>query len=445
MKIMNFSLLLMLLHLFTGCSNSTDDISKGATAPTANTINEIVMYEANPKSFAQGSAFNGITARLDDIKALGVNTLWLMPIYEEGIKNGIGSPYCVKDYKALNTNYGSLSDLKTLVSSAQAKGMTVILDWVANHTSWDNGWIADKSWYTQDAAGNITSPAGFNWNDVADLNFDNKEMRAAMIEAMKYWINETNIDGYRCDYAEGVPEDFWTEAISELRQLKGDKLLMLAEGSESWLYNSGFDMLYGWGFAGVLKNVFGGNASISDLYKKHQEEYSVTPAGKQRLRYSTNHDLASESSPLQDYKSDRGAMTAFVIASTLAGSPLIYSSQEIAYPRALSFFQFIPMDWNSNAAYQQEYQKLMQAYTSSTALRSDGLRTYETGKVATFCKTYNDEKVLVMANTSNSSQTIKVPIEMAGETVIDLMSDENTTLSAAITLEPYQYYIYSKK
>ena len=442
---MNISLLLMLLHLFTGCSNSTEAIAKDPSSPAVSTINEIVMYEANPKSFAQGTSFNDITARLNEIKALGVNTLWLMPIYEEGIKNGIGSPYCVKDYKALNTNYGSMADLKTLVSTAQGKGMTVILDWVANHTSWDNAWIADKSWYTQDAAGNIISPAGFNWSDVADLNFDNKDMRAAMVDAMKYWITETNIDGYRCDYAEGVPQDFWTEVITELRQLKGDQLLMLAEGSDSWLYDCGFDMLYGWGFAGVLQNVFSGSASVSDLYKKHQEEYNVTPTGKQRLRYSTNHDLASESSPLQAYKSERGAMSAFVIASTLAGSPLIYSSQEIAYPRALSFFQFIPMDWSSNIAYQQEYQKLMQAYNSSAALRGNGLRTYDTGKVATFCKTYNNERVLVMANTSKESQTIKVPIELAGEEMIDLMSNENKILSAAITLEPYQYYIYSKK
>ena len=124
-------------------------------------------------------------------------------------------------------------------------------------------------------------------------------MRIAMLDAMKYWITETNIDGYRCDYAEGVPQDFWSETIAELRQLKGDRLLMLAEGSDSWLYDCGFDMLYGWGFAGVLQNVFGGSASVSDLYKKHQEEYNVTPAGKQRLRYSTNHDLASESSPLR--------------------------------------------------------------------------------------------------------------------------------------------------
>ena len=149
---------------------------------------DIIMYEANQRIFASKNSLNAITARLDEIKALSVNVLWLMPINEQGVERGIGSPYSVKNYKAVEPEYGTLDDLRNLVKKSHEKGMAVIIDWVANHTSWDNEWISNKSWYTQDALGNIVSPPGTNWYDVADLNFENEDMQKAMIEAMKYWI-----------------------------------------------------------------------------------------------------------------------------------------------------------------------------------------------------------------------------------------------------------------
>lgn len=436
---------MLLLHLFTGCSDDSGEGMEDLSPVSGNIGNEVVLYEANPRVFARTDALTAITTRLDEIKALGTTVLWLMPLYEQGIQNAVGSPYCVKDYKKLNAEYGTLDDVKTLVAEAHGKGMRVIFDWVANHTSWDNAWIQNKAWYTQDAGGNIISPEGMEWTDVADLNYDNADMRAAMLEAMKYWIETVDIDGYRCDYAEGVPHDFWQQAIEELKAIKGDELLMLAEGSEAALFTDGFDLVYGWNFAQELQDVFAGKSKLSALYEVHNQEYKGIPAGKQRLRYSTNHDLAAEKSPLEAYKNERGAMAAFVIASMLGGTPLIYSSQEIAYDSPLSFFEYKSIDWNSNPDYLSEYKQLMQIYKSSVTLREGTLKTYETGKVASFYYKSGDKGLLVMVNTTDETLTVKAPIERAGDNVKNLMTGEVTTLPIALTLEPYQYYIWEKE
>ncbi|MCS2585102.1 alpha-amylase family glycosyl hydrolase [Bacteroides sp. BFG-551] len=328
---------------------------------------------------------------------------WLMPVYEQGVLHSVGSPYCIKDFKVLNTQYGTLSELKTLVSTAQGKGMKVIFDWVANHTSWDNVWIANKSWYTQDANGNIISPEGFNWDDVADLNYNNADTRKAMLDAMKYWITEVNIDGYRCDYAEGVPHDFWQQAIRELKALKGNSLFMLAEGGDNKLFADGFNMVYGWNFASQLQQVYTGKSTLTKLYEVHKAEYVGVGAGQQRMRYSTNHDPASENSPIQEYRGERGAISAYVIAATLGGSPMIYSSQEIGYARPLSFFTPQTMDWNSNPAYRNEYEQIMAIRKASSALKTGMLKTYETGAMASYYRSDNQEGILVLVNTTNNT------------------------------------------
>ncbi|HPI05949.1 MAG TPA: alpha-amylase family glycosyl hydrolase, partial [Saprospiraceae bacterium] len=175
---------------------------------------DIVLYEVNLRAFSAAGNLKGVEARLDSIKNLGVNVVWLMPIYPIGELNAIGSPYAVKDYFKVNPDYGTLEDLRELVKASHQRGMAVMLDWVGNHTAWDNSWIQTKAWYTQDASGSIVSPN--TWTDVADLNFSSMAMRKEMIKAMKYWVLEANVDGYRCDYAEGVPNDFWKQAIDTL-------------------------------------------------------------------------------------------------------------------------------------------------------------------------------------------------------------------------------------
>ena len=434
----------MFLLPLSGCSNA-DNEDTTSPAGGEGTTDGLVIYEANPKLFGRTQVFGAISARLDEIKALGANVLWLMPIYEQGVKDAFGSPYCIKDYKKLNAAYGTLAELRSLVNNAHSKGMTVILDWVPNHTSWDNTWMQNKAWYTQDANGTIISPEGMGWADVADLNYNNAELRKAMIEAMKYWVSEADIDGFRCDYAEGVPDDFWKQAIGELKALKGDSFLMLAEGSKGSLFTDGFDVVYGWSFASKLQDVYAGKATLAELYKVHREEYQNVPAGKQRLRYSTNHDQAAEDSPIKKYGGERGAMSAFVLAATLGGTPLMYSSQEVGYARPLSFFDSPLMDWTANVAYQNEYKRVMAAYRASIALQKGNLRAYETGKVACYYRTSATDNVLVMINTSNQAITFKTPIERAGDSVKNLMDNTLSVLPAVTTLEPYQYYIFQKQ
>lgn len=435
-------ILCLLLPVLVACGGSDDDNSTPSNPPVEEIENKYVIYEANPGLFGNSGAFNNIANQLDNIRALGVNVVWLMPVYEQGVKDAFGSPYCVKDYKKTNPEYGTTAELKSLVSKAHSKNMKVILDWVANHTSWDHAWMNNKAWYTQDSGGNIISPPGMGWNDVADLNYANTDMRRSMLDAMKYWVTETGIDGYRCDYAEGVPSDFWKEAIAELKTLKGNELLMLAETGKASYLADGFDLVYAWDFAYKLQDVFSGKATVASLYNLHSQEYEGVPTGKHRMRYTTNHDMAFDKSPIQVYGGEQAAFSAFVIATTMGGSPMIYSSQEIGYAQPLSFFDHNPLNWNSNVPYCRQYQTLMAAYQVSDALRKGELRTYDTGKVATFSRKSLKEKVLVMVNTSASAQQAKVPIEFALENAHSLTSNTSITLPSVLTMEAYQYNIW---
>lgn len=440
MKHIFYILTICVLPFLFGCNTESD---YNSSLVTGNKLSESkVVYEANLKLYAETNAINAIKARLDNIKSLGVDILWLMPVYEEGNYESVGSPYCIKDYTKLNPEYGSIDDLKSLVSLAHEKGMKVILDWVANHTSWDNIWISNKNWYTQDANGNIISPQGTEWNDVADLNYDNFEMRQAMIDAMKYWISETDVDGYRCDYAEGVPEDFWRAVISELRNIKGNDLIMLAEGSSDSFYEYGFNGVYGWNFTLTLQEVFKGNKLVTDLYKVYNDEIKNVPQGCFRLRYSTNHDLASEDSPINVYGGDKGAMAAFVIATMLEGYPLIYSSQEIGYDQSLSFFEYNIMDWNSNQNYMSDYISYMEIYKNTAEFRGGKLKLYNTGEVVSL---YYSNGLLVMVNTTDEEQTVKTPIERSGEMVKNVETNEELVLPISMKFQPYEYKIFSNQ
>ncbi|RYE16123.1 MAG: hypothetical protein EOP51_26405, partial [Sphingobacteriales bacterium] len=186
---------------------------------------DVVLYQVNMRTFSEAGNFAGVVARLDSIKALGANVIYLMPIYPVGIVNGINSPYSVQNYTAVNSEFGDINGLRAVVDGAHSRGMAVILDWVGNHTSWDNPWItAHKDWYLQNGAGQVQSPPGTGWNDVAQLNFNSNAMRLEQIRSMKYWVLKANIDGFRCDYADGPPVDFWKQAIDTLRNISSHKL-----------------------------------------------------------------------------------------------------------------------------------------------------------------------------------------------------------------------------
>lgn len=437
----------MLTALLMGavsCTEKQGDENKPVRNPNEKPDASYVFYEANPRVFATSNQLNAINARLGDIKDLGVDVIWLMPICEQGKLKAIGSPYCIKDFKKVHPQYGTLDDLKALVKKAHDLGMKVILDWIANHTSWDNPWTENEGWHSTDAAGNIISPPEFNWSDVADLNFGNADMRAAMKDAMSFWVTEAGVDGFRCDYAEGVPQDFWTDALKHLRTLDED-IILLAEGDKSWLYEVGFDIMYAWSFPNAIEKVFGGNSGAASIFESFNNDMKNVPEGKMRMRYIINHDTASEKSPISRYGGERGSMAAFVLTTMLEGCPLIYSSQEIGYSKSLSFFNNNVMKWESNKAYTDEYIKVMEAFNSTRDVRVSNPVLANTGNVAKMTFTNSiDEVFVVIVNTKNEKATVKVPLAVVGKEVTDLMTGKTVVPEASIDLEPYQYLLYRK-
>jgi glycosidase len=366
-----------------------------------------------------------------------------MPIYEEGILNSVHSPYCVKDYKKVSTEYGSLEDLRTLTTLAHQLGMSVILDWVANHTSWDNTWIsAHPDWYSQDAAGNIIIPPGTNWNDVADLNFNNTNMKLAMIDAMKYWVLEANVDGFRCDYADGVPFEFWQQALTALEAIPNRDLLFLAEGTRADHYTAGFDLTYGWNFYTAAKNLWAGTASITNLYNTHLAEYTNMPAGKHKIRFTTNHDESAwDASPWSLFNGKAGALAASVSTIFMGGVPLIYTGQEVGRSTTTPFFTNSPINWTINQDMLQAYKDMLAFHNESAAARKGSISNYAVStNVLCVKKTLGTENVVIIVNVRNSNQTITIPSPLTGSWT-NALTNASYTLGSTVSLTPYQYII----
>lgn len=425
-------------------SNDEPEIPVNPENPTeSEAAGTMVIYEANPRFFATDNCLNAINARLDEIKELGTTVLWIMPVCEPGELKSVGSPYCIKDYKAVNQRYGTVADLKSLVDNAHSKGMDVILDWVANHTSWDNKWITEHpDWYTQDGQGNIISPEGQNWTDVADLNFDNAEMRAAMIDAMKFWITETGIDGFRCDYTDGVPHDFWAEAIKELRAIDSD-LFMLSESEGSDYLADGFDMYYDWSYATLVKNLFNGG-NIENFFDKAEELLAPVDDASQVMRYVYNHDVAMSNTLASLYGGADALPAAYALTTLLDGTPLVYSSMEteLSNNSTLSFFNYNPLTWNDNKA--EVYATINQIYAATADARGGDLKTYSTGDVVTFARVNGSHSMLVMVNPTKATASVKVPITYSGTTMRNMLTSTDEELPVAIELDGYGYAIYYK-
>jgi glycosidase len=405
---------------------------------------DAIIYQVNMRSFSPQGNFQGVIARLDSIKALGINVVYLMPVYPVGTVNSVNSPYCVKEYKAVGSEFGTLTDLRTLVDGAHNRNMSVLLDWVANHTSWDNAWITShKDWYLQDATGNILSPPGMGWNDVAQLNFNNAAMRLAMIKAMKYWVYTANVDGFRCDYTDGPPVDFWKQAIDTLRNITTHNLLILAEGNRSTNFSAGFDFNFGFSFYGQLKNIFSNNSSVMLIDNLNNSEYTNATNGQQIVRYTSNHDVnSSDGTPLDLFGGRNGSMAAFVVTAYMKAVPMIYNGQEVGTPFRLTFpFTTTKINWTLNPDMTAEYKKILAFRTGSAAIRRGLLTSYSNADICVFTKEVAGEKVLVMANLRNSIINYTLPAILANTTWVDVMNSGNITLTTQISLQPYSYLI----
>jgi glycosidase len=403
---------------------------------------DIVMYEVNIQTFTPAN-FQGVDARLDSIKALGVNVIWLMPTYPIGVVKAVGSPYAVKDYEGVNANFGSLDDLRALVAKAHTLGMAVILDWEANDTSWDNAWITDHpSWYVQNGAGTIQQLG--TYSDVAALNFNNFDMRTAMIRAMKYWVFTANIDGYRCDFADNSPTDFWTQALDTLNTINTHKLIYLAEGTKGTEISAGFQLSYAFSYYGTIKSLYAGTSTPSGLFSTNSAELASLPSPGIKLRYITNHDDASsDGSTINEYKGKQGALSAFVIAAYMDGVPLIYGSQEVGYPNAINFFNTVPVDYTANPDIVAAYKKILAFRAVHEAVKVGTLTPYADASVVAFEKKSGTDDVLILVNASGSTVNYSVPAAVQGSWK-DGMTGAATTLSSQLSLTPYQYVVLTK-
>ncbi|MEB0248638.1 alpha-amylase family glycosyl hydrolase [Mucilaginibacter sp. 5B2] len=447
-------LLLSLVTIFSFCKKDSNNNVKtdpayaqyGTPFAGVPATTDAAIYQVNLRAFSQNHDFKSITAKLDNIKALGINVVYLMPIYPVGVvksAGGLGSPYSVKDYKAVNTEFGTLDDLRALVDAAHAKGMAVMLDWVANHTSWDNAWTANKSWYKQDANGNFIPPTGTNWSDVIALDYTNKDMRAAMIDAMKYWVYNANIDGYRCDAADFVPLDFWKEANDAMKSITTHKLLMLAEGTRADHFKAGFQMVYGMGYYSDLKNkVFDAASSLSVLQNTNTAEYASALPGSQVVRYTTNHDVyLSDGSPVNIYGGKTGSMAAFLVTAYMKGVPMIYNGQEVGTTQKIDFFYNTPIDWTTNPDMTAEYKSILNFRAGSEAVKTGDLTVYSSDNVAAFTKSNDKQKALVIANIRGNNATYTVPPALAGAGWKNAFTNAEVTLGSSLYLQPYQHMV----
>lgn len=420
---------------------------------------DVVMYQVNPRNFAPQNSFNAVVSHLDSIKTLGANVLWFMPIYEIGALKSVNSPYSIKDYRSVNPEFGTLDDFKTLVAESHKRGMIVIIDWVANHTSWDSQWIYDNpEWYTHNEDGEIICPPGTGWEDVADLDFSNPDMCQEMIDAMKFWVEEVGVDGFRCDAADFVPYEFWQDCLQQLRAIDGKELLMLAEGSRKDHFEAGFDMNYAWGWLADLRKVYNGNAGfrqapgqgrrpggpvpVSSLFTSDSLEYAGLPEGKVKLRFTTNHDECVKMSPVREFFGSEGSMAAFVATAYIHGGILVYGSQEVGYPGKINFFNYVEIDWQANPEMYEEYCNLIAAYNSEPALRKGSLVPYPDNNVLMFERVYGDDKVLVVINMRDTQHSITLPEQWKGRVCTDIVTGQKVTLSAdADLLRPFEYYV----
>ncbi|HEU4833984.1 MAG TPA: alpha-amylase family glycosyl hydrolase, partial [Pyrinomonadaceae bacterium] len=313
--------LLLASSVLWAAPQSGRDVSKETARPVRDWVRDGVIYEIYPRAFSPEGNFNAITARLDELKDLGVTILWLMPIHpigQEKKKGTIGSPYAVRDYYGINPDYGTADDLKRLVREAHARGLKVIIDIVANHTSWDSVLMKHPEFYKRDAEGKITYP--HDWYDIAALNYGNQELRRYMTDMLKHWIREFDLDGFRCDVAAEVPTDFWENARRELEQIKPD-IVMLAEAHKAELMVSAFDLDYSWPLHSALTNVLQGRARASDLRTAWEKEVKEWPKGALHMRFSDNHD---ERRAIARF-GEPAALAASAFVFTLDGVPMIYN------------------------------------------------------------------------------------------------------------------------
>jgi glycosidase len=402
---------------------------------------DVTIYQVNMRAFSPTHNLQGVINRLDSIKALGVNVIYLMPVYPVGVYKAINSPYCIRSLDSVGTEFGTLTDLRNLVDGAHSRNMAVIMDWVVNQTSWDHPWITQHpNWYLQDGSGNIQALSGYT--DVAALNFSSAPMRLAMIFAMKSWVYRANIDGFRCDYADNPPIDFWQQAIDTLRNITTHNLLLLAEGTRSANYGAGFDYNFGFTFYGNLQPIIQGS-SVTLIDNANTSEYTGAAGTNQIVRYLTNHDVdGSDGAPVTRLGGIPAANAAFVVVAYMKGVPFVYNGTEEAFPTAIVFpFTSVTINWGINPAVTAFYKQVIAFRDSSTAIRRGTLASYDNNDVCAFTKTTGDSSVLVLVNLRNAVVNYPVPAALQNTSWTDAFAGTAVSIGSQVSLGAYQYMV----
>lgn len=376
----------------------------------------VSIYEVNVRQFTPEGTFEALEGHLPRIKELGTEIIWLMPIHPIGVvnrKGTLGSYYSVKDYKGINPEFGDSVSFKRFVNRAHTEGLKVIIDWVANHSSWDNALVTQHpEWYAKDSAGNMFAP--FDWTDVVKFDFKDQELRTYMVDAMKYWVQNFDIDGFRCDVAGEVPMDFWDNARAELDKIKPVFMLAEAEGPQ---FHSAFDMTYGWEFHHIMNKIYKGEAKPDDIEKYLLKNDSLYPEDAYRMYFITNHDENSWNGT--EFERLGNAVESFFALSTIVpGMPLIYTGQEAGMEKRLQFFEKDPVEWG-------DYKKA-EFYQTILDLKAQHKALYNGKEGGSWrrIKTDNDDKAFVILREKGTQQVIGVFNLSAEEVTLALTDDK---------------------
>lgn len=374
---------------------------------------DATIYQINTRQFSEDGTLRAAAEQLPRIKDLGIDIIWLMPINPIGERNrkgSLGSPYAVQDYLAVNPELGTLEDLKDFVAQAHSLGMKVILDWVANHTAWDNVLVEEHpEWYARDWKGEFTPTPWWDWDDIIDLDYAQPGLREYMTEALVYWVREADIDGYRCDVAGFVPNDFWTTARRAMEEIK--PVFMLAEWEARDLHVSAFDMSYAWSWNDTMHHLAQGKADVETLYSYYAWNAKAYPRDAIRMMFVSNHDKNSWEGT--EYEMFGDALEPAIVLSVIGeGMPLIYNGQEAGNEKRLEFFEKDPIVWREHAM-ADFYRNLFALKKSRSCLwngawgaRMVNIRNSAFKQVLSFVRQDDDSRVLCVLNLSPQEQEL---------------------------------------
>jgi len=447
-------ILLSLLIALSACNTTSQKTEKTEAKSVYKPISDAVLetatiYEVNIRQYSNKGTFNAFTKDIPQLKKMGVDILWIMPLYPISVKDrkgGLGSYYAIQNYTKVNPNFGTLADVKNLVKTAHNNGMYVIFDWVPNHTGRDHVWLKEHpDFYVRDKKGNPIAP--FDWTDVAKLDYSNPAMRKAMIHDMKYWLTTANIDGFRCDVAAEVPTDFWEEAVAQLKKVK--PIFMLAEAEKADLMHKAFDMQYGWNAHHIFNQIAQGKTSVKTLDNYMVKVTKDLQPDDITMYFTSNHDENSWNGTVFERMGD-AAETMAALTYALPGMPLIYSGQEYDLKHRLKFFEkdSIP---HTKGKFYSLYTKLNTLKAKNKALNGGKkagsytrLKTSNDKTILAFKRSKENDTVYFLANLSAQKTAFK--LDLSGD-FKDAISGKEYKLNKDKSLEftPWEYHFLVKK